>query len=164
MDTPITADSSALARALEGSQVPRPKAAFGQVKDSGKRQEFPTGSRRDTEEGKGRPDLIPRLLLERLGKHFENGARKYGDNNWQKGQPLSRYWRSAFRHLLSVRDGEEDEDHLSAAIWNLQAIMWTLEETRADRLPRELADLPYQLPQYQKPYDPAERKLRNTPL
>lgn len=116
---------------------------FTHVKDSGKRQEFDTGSRRDTAEGKGRPDLIPTLLLERLGQHFENGARKYGDNNWQKGQPLSRYYASAFRHLLKVRDGKEDEDHLTAAIWNLQAIMWTLEEIREGRLPDSLLDLPF---------------------
>lgn len=118
---------------------------FTAVLDSGKRQDFSTGSRRDTAEGKGRPDLIPTLLLERLAQHFENGAVKYGDNNWQKGQPLSRYYASAFRHLLKVKEGQEDEDHLTAAIWNLQAIMWTLEEVRAGRLPLELADLPFQL-------------------
>lgn len=155
---------------------------FGAVLDSGKRQEFDTGSRRDTAEGKGRPDLIPTLLLERLGQHFENGARKYGDNNWQKGQPLSRYYASAFRHLLKVKDGREDEDHLTAAIWNLQAIMWTLEEVRAGRLPMSLADLPFQLgpsapevtpgvtpeaaalARAMEGYDPTARGLRNTPL
>ena len=31
------------------------------IKDSGKREEFQTGSRRDTREGKGRFDLFPPL-------------------------------------------------------------------------------------------------------
>lgn len=117
--------------------------AFDSVRDSGKRQEFSTGSVRDTAEGKPRLDLIPPLLLRRLGQHFANGAKKYGDNNWQLGQPLSRYYGSAFNHLLCVKEGKEDEDHLSAAIWNLQALMWTLEEIREGRLPIALLDVPY---------------------
>lgn len=127
----------ALSHALEG---------FNSVKDSGARQQWDTGSRRDIREGKGRFDLIPALFLRRLAKHFENGAKKYGDRNWEKGQPLSRYLDSALRHMMSVQEGLEDEDHLAAAAWNIQAIMWTLEEVRAGRLPRELADLPYTLP------------------
>lgn len=63
---------------------------FNEVKDSGKRQEFQTGSIRDTREGKGRYDLLPPHAIFRLAKHFENGAKKYGDRNWEKGQPLSR--------------------------------------------------------------------------
>ena len=102
------------------------------------------------------------MLFRSLAVHFENGARKYGDNNWQKGQPLSRYYASAFRHLLAVRDGREDEDHLAAVAWNVLAIQWTLEECRNGRLPVELVDIPYAGPP--RPYDPAERALRNTPL
>lgn len=118
---------------------------FDRVLDSGVRQEFDTGSRRDTDKGKGRPDLIPTSFLRELAAHFEHGAVKYGDNNWQKGQPLSRYYASAFRHLLSVKEGKEDENHAIAAVWNLLAIRWTLEEVRAGRLPVTLVDLPYSL-------------------
>lgn len=116
---------------------------FTHVKDSGTRQEFATGSRRDSPEGKGRFDLIPPMVLRRDALHLEHGAKKYGDNNWQKGQPLSRYYDSAMRHMLAAREGREDEDHLAAARWNLMGIMWTLEEVRAGRLPRELVDIPY---------------------
>ncbi|HUS51203.1 MAG TPA: dATP/dGTP diphosphohydrolase domain-containing protein, partial [Candidatus Paceibacterota bacterium] len=71
---------------------------FKEVKDSGKRQDFDTGSRRDTRDGKGRYDLLPVRAIKRLAKHYENGAKKYGDRNWEKGQPLSRYLDSALRH------------------------------------------------------------------
>jgi len=84
---------------------------FTAVKDSGERQQFSTGSVRDTQVGKGRFDLIPTDALRRLAQHYENGARKYGDRNWEKGQPLGRYLDSAFRHLVNVLDGKTDEDH-----------------------------------------------------
>lgn len=115
--------------------------AFDAVKDSGKRQEFSTGSVRDTQEGKGRFDLIPTDALRRLAQHYENGARKYGDRNWEKGQPLGRYLDSAFRHLVCVLEGKVDEDHASAVSWNLFGYIHTLEAIKAGKLPKELDDL-----------------------
>src|SRR3954470_1453827 len=61
------------------------EAEFTAVKDSGQRQEFSTGAVRDTQTGKGFPHLLPSHALLRLAKHFENGAKKYGKNNWRKG-------------------------------------------------------------------------------
>ena len=55
------------------------------VMDSGERQEFSTGSVRDTRKGKGRFDLLPPKAIRRLAVHFESGAIKYGDRNWEKG-------------------------------------------------------------------------------
>jgi len=115
---------------------------YDKVKDSGKRQEFKTGSVRDTNIGKGRYDLISPLMLQRLAKHFENGAVKYGDRNWEKGQPLSRYFDSAIRHLYKHLEGQRDEDHLAAAIWNVGAMIHTEELIERDLLPKELNDLP----------------------
>lgn len=114
-----------------------------ELKDSGTRQSFPSGSVRDTPEGKGRPSLIPTLVTARLGAVYEAGAKKYGDHNWRKGQPLSRFFDSAIRHTMAAMDGKEDEDHLFQAVWNLVGIAWTLEEVRAGRLPRELVDTEY---------------------
>ncbi len=116
---------------------------FNAVKDSGAREQFPSGSVRDTQEGKGRFDLIPPYALRRLAVHYENGARKYGDRNWEKGQPLARYWCSANRHLLDYLEGKTDEDHLAAAAWNIFAIIWTEEKVRAGKLPAELNDMPW---------------------
>lgn len=94
---------------------------FDHVKDSGERQEFETGSRRDTQKGKGRFDLLPWLIMRRFARHYENGAEKYGDNNYLKGQPTSRYISSAVSHIVSYMVGRRDEDHLIAAMWNIAA-------------------------------------------
>ena len=117
------------------------KLDFKEVKDSGKRQEFETGSKRDTREGKGRFDLIPTIPLRRLAKHYENGSAKYGDRNWEKGQPLSRYLDSCERHLLAVKEGLTDEDHQSAVSWNMFAFVYTMEMVKAGLLPKELDDM-----------------------
>ena len=110
------------------------------IKDSGVREEFSTGSVRDTRDGKGRFDLIPPSFLYRLARHFEEGAKKYGDNNWQRGQNLSRYIDSCMRHINKHRSGHRDEDHLIAAVWNLLAYMWTEEQISIGELPEELAN------------------------
>jgi hypothetical protein len=115
---------------------------FTEVQDSGARQEFPTGSVRDTREGKGRYDLISPIALRRLARHYENGARKYGDRNWEKGQPLSRYLDSAMRHLCGLLHGFTDEDHAAAAMWNMAAFIHTGEKIAAGELPEELDDMP----------------------
>ena len=63
-----------------------------------------------------------------------------GIGNW--GQPLSRYLDSAERHLTKVKMGLEDEDHLSAACWNLMAIIETQKRIELGILPEELDNLP----------------------
>lgn len=62
-----------------------------------------------------------------LSKHFEDGARKYGDNNWQKGIPVSAYMDSAVRHYLKWLRGDEDEPHNRAFMWNIVCCIWTME-------------------------------------
>jgi hypothetical protein len=183
---------------------------FNEVKDSGKREEFKTGSVRDTAEGKGQPHLIAGEALakmcayvtedilseeekgyqsrieqcllrfaevvdvrdanidliydamqltcqwlaededdnyshamKRLAKHYENGARKYSKNNWRKGQPISRYYDSAMRHLWTAMDGKQDEDHKAALLWNLVAIVQTKLDVLKGNLPKELDDFPF---------------------
>ena len=118
------------------------KFKFTSVKDSGERQDFETGSRRDTNKGKGRYDLLPAHAMSRLAIHFENGAEKYGDRNWEKGQPVSRYLDSALRHIFKYLEGSRDEDHAVAASWNLLCMIET--EYRIDQgiLPEDLDNLP----------------------
>ena len=187
-----------------------------ETKDSGKREEFATGSRRDTREGKGRFDLIPwgiirqlrsevagyteigadieneamealidgvngdldalrdaaaimlsmasaeddgeecpvsdkvswssitPLGLLRLAKLYERGAAKYGDRNWEKGQPLDRYLDSALRHFNAYRAGQKDEDHLIATVWNIIGYLWTKEKNLAptqEKVPAGMVEL-----------------------
>jgi hypothetical protein len=113
------------------------------TKDSGARQQFATGSQRDTAEGKGIPSLIPTVVLRRLAGLYERGAQKYDRDNWRKGQPISRYYDSLQRHLWSVMDGDEydgGEDHLAAVVWNAASMLWTLAAIEAGTLPAELDD------------------------
>ena len=114
---------------------------FNEVKDSGTREEFSTGSRRDTNKGKGRFDLIPPYALKRLAQHYENGAVKYGDRNWEKGQPLARYLDSAIRHAYAYLGGSKDEDHLAAVAWNALAIIETEHRIKLGILPKDLDNL-----------------------
>lgn len=116
------------------------------IKDSGTRREFSTGSRRDAAEGKGRFDLLPVWAMLRLARHFEAGSKKYGDRNWEKGQPLSIYMDSGLRHAMKHLRGDRDEDHLAAACWNFMCLMDTSERINAGLLPKELNDLPAPLP------------------
>lgn len=57
--------------------------------------------------------------------HTENGSRKYGERNWQKGIPVSRFVDSACRHLLKHLRGDDDEPHAAAFCWNITSAIWT---------------------------------------
>lgn len=67
---------------------------------------------------------IPTMLLE-VSVHFEEGAEKYGENNWQKGLPVRCYINSAIRHYLKWLRGDDDEPHDRAFVWNIMCCMWT---------------------------------------
>ena len=114
---------------------------YTKVSSTGKdHRTFSTGSVRDSAEGKGRPDLIPSYPMKRLAVHFENGAKKYGDRNWEKGQPIDVYYCSAFRHLTDWMGGDDSEDHLSACIWNLFAMVDTINNISESKLPTDLIE------------------------
>lgn len=66
------------------------------------------------------------MLLE-VSKHFEEGAKKYGDSNWQKGIPVRCYIDSAVRHYLKYLRGDKDEPHDRAFYWNILCAIWTCE-------------------------------------
>lgn len=69
--------------------------------------------------------------------HLEDGAKKYGGRNWQKGIPTDRYIDSATRHYLKWKRGDQDERHDRACLWNLLCGAWT-----SNKLP-ELEVYPY---------------------
>lgn len=66
----------------------------------------------------------PDMLLE-VSKHFEEGAEKYGENNWQKGLPVKCYINSGVRHYLKFLRGDTDEPHDRAFVWNIICAIWT---------------------------------------
>lgn len=68
----------------------------------------------------------PETAFLELSKHFEDGAKKYGDNNWQKGIPVSAYMDSGPRHYLKWLRGDDDEPHDRAFMWNIVCCIWTM--------------------------------------
>lgn len=64
------------------------------------------------------------VILE-VAKQFEEGAAKYGDNNWRKGIPVRCYIDSAIRHYVKWLRGDNDEPHNRAFCWNIMCAMWT---------------------------------------
>lgn len=64
------------------------------------------------------------MFLE-VSKHFEEGAEKYGEYNWQKGIPTHCYVDSAVRHYLKWNRGDTDEPHNRAFVWNIVCCIWT---------------------------------------
>lgn len=117
------------------------------LKDSGHRQSFDSGSVRDTDAGKGRPDLLSPIALDELARHMQDGCEKYGERNWEKGQDLQRYLASALRHLNKFREGHRDEPHMRAAFWNIHSFIHTAAMIERGLLPKELDNLVGYLPE-----------------
>lgn len=72
-----------------------------------------------------------------VSKHFEAGAKKYSERNWEKGIPLHSFIDSGVRHLLKHLDEQTDERHDLAFIWNILCAMYTYENHP------KLIDLPF---------------------
>lgn len=69
----------------------------------------------------------PYTMLLEVAKHFEEGAKKYGESNWQKGIPVHCYIDSAIRHYLKWCRGDTDEPHDRAFCWNLMCCIWEVD-------------------------------------
>jgi hypothetical protein len=73
-------------------------------------------------------------MLRDLAIHYENGAEKYGVDNWKKGIPVvggdrgGSFMDSAMRHLTQYLIGLTDEPHQISCIWNCVCGLWTLQE------------------------------------
>jgi hypothetical protein len=103
------------------------------ITDSGKRQSYKSGMRRDTQEGKPNYALIDRAFLKRWAEHMTKGAEKYGRNNWQLAnseEELLRFQDSAFRHFMQWLNGENDEDHAAAVAFNVAAAEYVKERIK----------------------------------
>ena len=74
----------------------------------------------------------PATMFLDVAKHFEEGAKKYGENNWQKGIPVNCYIDSAVRHYLKWLRGDKDEPHDRAFVWNLMCCIWEADYREKD--------------------------------
>lgn len=76
-------------------------------------------------------DLISHIGERRLAETYGEGSIKYGDGNWLKGIPLSDLINHARDHINLYLSGDNTEDHLAHAAWNLFAAMH-MEETNSE--------------------------------
>ena len=73
-------------------------------------------------------------MMKDLAIHYENGAEKYGVDNWKKGIPVTggdrggSFMDSAMRHLTQYLVGLNDEPHYISCIWNCVCGLYTLRE------------------------------------
>ena len=93
------------------------------VKKTGKPRQFDTGAQRDSGEGKSRMSLVPHKALNDVMQRYLAGAEAYGENNWKKGMNNSVLYDSAMRHMMAYWTGDESEDHLGAALWNIMGLI-----------------------------------------
>ena len=105
--------------------------------DEDRKTTFDTGAVRDYKTGQGRMDLLPWTAIMEVSKHCENGAKKYGEHNVDKGIPLHSFVDSALRHLAKYNEGWDDEPHLIAAAWNC---LWAIQ---TEIKHPELKDVPW---------------------
>lgn len=69
---------------------------------------------------------IQTALLE-TSVHYDEGAQKYQERNWEKGIDLYCYLDSGIRHCLKYYRGDTDERHDRAFCWNMLGALWTIE-------------------------------------
>jgi len=82
-------------------------------------------------------DKTPANWMLDVAKHYEAGANKYAERNWEKGIPLHCYIDSGVRHYLKFIAGWDDEKHDRAFLWNMMGAIWTHEHKP------EMIDLPF---------------------
>jgi hypothetical protein len=119
----ILADASIPAPQHKEEEFYSKLALDSKMKYSGKAIEYSSGAKREDKSDAPRPDLVSPFALWRLGKWMGLGAKKHGDRNWEKGLPYSSMVQAIWRHLLKFMMGWQDEDHLAAVLFNVQAIM-----------------------------------------
>lgn len=74
--------------------------------------------------------------LKQVSMHYETGAIKYGENNWQLGQPLHVFLDSGMRHIAKAIGNITDEPHCRASAWNMMGAIW-MEQNKP-----EMQDIP----------------------
>jgi hypothetical protein len=106
------------------------------VKDSGKRQDYPSGMRRDVQDGKPDYTLIHVPFLTRIAFHLGKGLIKYGRDNWKfanSQEELQRFKGSALRHMMQWLSDDLDEDHMAAVCFNLMCAEYVKERLEQEK-------------------------------
>lgn len=100
---------------------------------------FKTGAVRDSE-GEDKPDFTETIswtAFNRYARYMTGKKTKYGQGNFKKGIPIDSYERSLLRHIdkymrNKYENGQDEpnEDHLSAAVFNLFGIIHEEEQSK----------------------------------
>ena len=89
-----------------------------------------TGRKNDFLDKKLRWDLLPLNEIEDIVRVYTEGAKKYGDNNWQNlDNGYNRYKGAMLRHLVEYEKGNTIDDetgclHLAQVAWNAIAMLY----------------------------------------
>ena len=81
-----------------------------------------SGFEREDKSEKLNYNLVPLWFWTRLAKLYTEGARTHGARNWEKAstfQDLQSFRESAFRHFIQYMNGDTNEDHMAAVVFNL---------------------------------------------
>lgn len=84
-----------------------------------KYKKYETGAVRSTDCNEVRYDLISPIGLEALARTYAEGAKKFGEFNWENGMPAVDLINHALRHIFVFLSGNRDEDDLGHAAWNI---------------------------------------------
>lgn len=117
----------------EASKEVQPVGLLGQPVTA-----FASGAVRGTDANSTRYDLISPHILTAMAEAYAEGAIKYGDDNWLKGIPSKDLLNHALRHIVLWQSGDNSEDHLGHAMWNIGAIIH-FQKTRPDLIVRQYA-------------------------
>lgn len=88
---------------------------------------YESGAVRSSDAENTRYDLITPVGLAAVAAACAEGARKYGDFNWERGMPANDLLNHALRHLYLFLGGDRSEDHLGHAAWNVMGAIHSLE-------------------------------------
>jgi len=104
------------------------------TKESSNQETFASGMVRSSAAGKIDYSLImDGPMFERWVALLHRGAKLYEPRNWMKadGQvELDRFRESAFRHFMQWWNGEGDEDHAAAVMFNINGAEFVKEKMR----------------------------------
>ena len=102
------------------------------IKDSGRRIQM-AGMQRDVTDGKIKYHLVfDGPMFERWAAHLTEGAKKYGERNWQDARTVEerdRFKESAVRHFIQWLRGDTDEDHAAAILFNINGFEYVKAKT-----------------------------------
>ena len=98
---------------------------------------------------------LPEMILE-VSIHYEEGCKKYGERNWEKGLPVHCFIDSGVRHYLKWLRGDKDERHDRAFVWNVLGALWTI------RNKPELVDIGVRNGEDDDPQEEGQEQIDNT--